>query len=101
MMETVSCVKSLQRAGDGVSPVQVDTAENPSGVSFPKTGHRYLTEKTHQPQVRNDGDSPVTGTCIGTRMPVQCNRWYSECIDFVLLQEGDFFVSENKNKNRR
>lgn len=46
MMETVSCVKSLQRAGDGVSPVQVDTAENPSGVSFPKTGHRHLTEKS-------------------------------------------------------
>ena len=45
MMETVSCTERHQRAGDGGNPVQVDTAENPSGVSFPKTGHRQLTEK--------------------------------------------------------
>lgn len=66
VMETVSCAERQQRAGDGGSPVQVGTAEDHSGVSFPKVS-----------PVGNDVFPTLQGTCIGA-VPVQCNRWYNE-----------------------
>ena len=59
---------SFQRGGDGVSPTQVDSAEDHSGVLSLKG------------QVGDNGIPPLQGACIGySCKPVQCNRWYNEC----------------------
>ena len=67
-METVNCIRKLQRAGEGASPVRVNTAEDHSGVLSLKE------------QVGDNGIPPLQGACIGcVCKPVQCNRWYNEC----------------------
>ena len=43
-METVNCIRKLQRAGDGASPVRVNTAEDHSGVSVPKVADIHKSE---------------------------------------------------------
>lgn len=43
-METVNCIRKLQRAGEGASPVRVNTAEDHSGVSVPKAADIHKPE---------------------------------------------------------
>ena len=44
LMETVNCIRKLQRAGEGASPVRVNTAEDHSGVSVPKAADIHKSE---------------------------------------------------------
>lgn len=44
VMETVRCLRTHQQAGDDGSPVQVYSAEDHSGVSFPKAAVDFLRQ---------------------------------------------------------
>ena len=101
-METVNCIRKLQRAGEGASPVRVNTAEDHSGVSVPKAADIHKPETyrlEYQQQIRTVCDSAVIGSCIGRRCPYNVTGGITNVKKpSSFYKRGDFFVLWDKDE---